>query len=184
MESNYTYLDTHKSRSMWEYLPNEFHEDKIKYDKSIISSTFTTTSLAYTPDRIKCVPDFLANLTGNEKQKLVLALDSSAEFEAFSLGMVSVNVCSVTRMYSAGMTFYLHPYDTITKLKEEIRKIMKYKNEEKLRIMFYGRLLKPLMVRHGNDPQEYPSKETADSEDTLESIGMNGKCWVTLAPIM
>jgi len=182
MELNNKFLDTYQSRFMWDELPNDLYQDKIKYDKSIISSTLQ--SLAYTHDQIKCVPDFLANLTGNEKQKLVLALDSSADFEAFSLGMITVNVCSVTRIYSAGMTFYLHPYDTITKLKEEIRKIMKYKNQEKLRIMFNGRLLKPLMVRHGNDPQEYPSKETADSEDTLESIGMNGKCWVTLAPIM
>jgi hypothetical protein len=61
---------------------------------------------------------------------------------------------------------------------------MKYKNEEKLRVIFCGRLLNPLMVRYGSDPQEYPSKETADSEDTVSAMGMKGKCWVALAPIM
>jgi len=184
MQTKNNFLSTYENIRMYEYCPNECYKDKINYDKSLIVQTFIKTSLAYHPDEIKNVPEFLANLTGNEKQNLIMALNSSADFEAFSLRLIKVNVTTCSQKFMAGMTFYLQPHDTITKLKEEIRKILRYGNEEKLRIVFNGRLLNPLMIRHGNDPQEFPSKQTADSEDTVESIGMSGTCHVVLAPIL
>jgi len=89
-----------------------------------VASTFLTATLAYAPDESEHTPDFLANLTANEKQSMILVLNETAEFEAYSRGLIKVNLCMTGQWnYSTGMTFYLCLNDTITRLKAEIRKL-------------------------------------------------------------